>query len=100
MRAELSFLPSEDLMATRIGINGFGRIGRSVVRAWQKSGYAKDVEIVAVNDLTDAKTIAYLLAHDSVHGHYPGKVSSADGQIAVDGRSITVLAERDPAQIQ
>ena len=86
-------------MATRIGINGFGRIGRSVVRAWQKSGYAKDMEIVAINDLTDAKTIAYLLAHDSVHGHFPGKVSADDGGIIVDGRKIKVTAERDPAKI-
>jgi glyceraldehyde 3-phosphate dehydrogenase len=86
-------------MATRIGINGFGRIGRSVVRAWQSAGYPKDVEIVAVNDLTDAKTIAYLLAHDSVHGHYPGKVTASDGKIDVDGHTITVLAERDPAKI-
>src|SRR5262249_33926346 len=86
-------------MATRIGINGFGRIGRSVVRAWQSAGYAKDVEIVAVNDLTDAKTIAYLLAHDSVHGHYPGKVTATDGKIDVDGHAITVIAERDPAKI-
>lgn len=86
-------------MATRIGINGFGRIGRSVVRAWQKSGYAKDCEIVAINDLTDAKTIAYLLQHDSVHGRYPGNVSADNGKIVVDGNAISVLAERDPAKI-
>jgi glyceraldehyde 3-phosphate dehydrogenase len=86
-------------MATRIGINGFGRIGRSFVRAWQKSGYAKDIEVVAVNDLTDAKHLAYLLKHDSVHGPYPGKVEAADGAIIVDGHKITVTAERDPAKI-
>jgi glyceraldehyde 3-phosphate dehydrogenase len=86
-------------MATRIGINGFGRIGRSVVRAWRAAGYASDVEFVALNDLTDAKTMAYLLAHDSVHGRYPGKVGSVDGKIDVDGHGITVLAERDPAKI-
>jgi len=86
-------------MATRIGINGFGRIGRSFVRAWQESGYAKDLEIVAVNDLTDAKTLGHLLRHDSVHGHYPGKVESSDGKIVVDGKTITVLAEKDPAKI-
>jgi glyceraldehyde 3-phosphate dehydrogenase len=86
-------------MATRIGINGFGRIGRSVVRAWQRAGYAGDVEIVALNDLTDAKTMGYLLAHDSVHGHYPGKVTAIDGKIDVDGHGIAVLAERDPAKI-
>ncbi len=86
-------------MATRIGINGFGRIGRSFVRAWQKSGYSQDVEVVAVNDLTDAKHLAYLLKHDSVHGAYPGKVEAADGKLIVDGHSITVTAERDPAKI-
>jgi glyceraldehyde 3-phosphate dehydrogenase len=86
-------------MATRIGINGFGRIGRSFVRAWQHAGYANDLEIVAVNDLTDAKTLAYLLRHDSVHGPYPGKVESSDGKLIVDGKSITITAEKDPAKI-
>jgi glyceraldehyde 3-phosphate dehydrogenase len=86
-------------MATRIGINGFGRIGRSVVRAWQQAGYSDDLEVVAINDLTDAKTIGYLLAHDSVHGHYPGKVTASDGKVDVDGHTLTVLAERDPAKI-
>ncbi len=86
-------------MATRIGINGFGRIGRSFVRAWQASGYAKEIEVAAVNDLTDAKTLAYLLAHDSVHGHYPGKVEHTDGALIVDGHRIAVVAEKDPAKI-
>ena len=86
-------------MATRIGINGFGRIGRSFVRAWEEAGYPGEIEIVAVNDLTDAKTLAHLLRHDSVHGHYPGKVETSDGKIVVDGKSITVLAEKDPAKI-
>jgi glyceraldehyde 3-phosphate dehydrogenase len=86
-------------MATRIGINGFGRIGRSFVRAWQKSGYSKDLEVVAVNDLTDAKHLAYLLKHDSVHGAYPGKVEASDGALIVDGHKLTVTAERDPAKI-
>jgi glyceraldehyde 3-phosphate dehydrogenase len=86
-------------MATRIGINGFGRIGRSFVRAWQKAGYPSDIELVAVNDLTDAKTLAHLLRHDSVHGHYPGKVESSDGKLIVDGRTITITAEKDPAKI-
>ncbi len=86
-------------MATRIGINGFGRIGRSYVRAWQEAGYPGDLEIVAVNDLTDSKTLGHLLRHDSVHGHYPGKVETSDGKIVVDGKTITVLAEKDPAKI-
>lgn len=86
-------------MATRIGINGFGRIGRSYVRAWQATGYSKDIEVVAVNDLTDAKTLAYLLRHDSVHGPYPGKVESKDNTLIVDGHTITITAEKEPAKI-
>jgi glyceraldehyde 3-phosphate dehydrogenase len=86
-------------VATRIGINGFGRIGRSYVRAWQKAGYPADLAVVAVNDLTDAKTLAYLLRHDSVHGHFPGKVEAHDGKLVVDGHEITISAERDPAKI-
>ncbi|MGZ3426543.1 MAG: type I glyceraldehyde-3-phosphate dehydrogenase [Polyangia bacterium] len=86
-------------MATRIGINGFGRIGRSFVRAWQQAGYPGEIEIVAVNDLTDAKTLSHLLRHDSVHGRYPGKVDCSDGKIVVDGKTIIVLAEKDPAKI-
>jgi glyceraldehyde 3-phosphate dehydrogenase len=86
-------------MATRVGINGFGRIGRSFVRAWQKAGYASDLEVVVVNDITDAKTLAYLLKHDSVHGAYPGKVESSDGKLIVDGRTIVITAEREPSKI-
>src|SRR5262249_4576903 len=86
-------------MATRIGINGFGRIGRSFVRAWQKAGYPGDLELVVVNDITDARTLAHLLRHDSIHGPYPGKVDSTDGKIVVDGKPITSVAEKDPAKI-
>jgi glyceraldehyde 3-phosphate dehydrogenase len=86
-------------MATRIGINGFGRIGRSVVRAWQHAGYEKGFEIVAINDLTDSPTIAHLLAHDSVHGRFPGEVKAVDDRIQVDGHAMKVFAERDPAKI-
>jgi glyceraldehyde 3-phosphate dehydrogenase len=86
-------------MPTRIGINGFGRIGRCFVRAWQKAGYPADVELVAVNDLTDAKTLAYLLSHDSVHGRYAGKVSATEGKLHIDGREVAVLAEKDPARL-
>jgi glyceraldehyde 3-phosphate dehydrogenase len=86
-------------VATRIGINGFGRIGRSFVRAWQKAGYPADLELVAVNDLTDAKTLAYLLRHDSIHGPYPGKVEAHDNKLVVDGREIIIFAEKDPAKI-
>jgi glyceraldehyde 3-phosphate dehydrogenase len=86
-------------MATRIGINGFGRIGRSFVRAWQNAGYPADIELVAVNDLTDAKTLAYLLKHDSIHGPYPGKVESHDNKLVVDGREILIFAEKEPGKI-
>jgi len=80
-------------MSVRIGINGFGRIGRLVFRAAKQRG----LEIVGVNDLTDAQTLAHLLKYDSIHGHYPGSVEAADGAIVVDGTTIPVLAERDPA---
>src|SRR3954468_3608302 len=83
-------------MPVRVGINGFGRIGRNVFRAAQESG--ADVEIVAVNDITDAGTLAHLLKYDSVYGPLPG-VEAADGAIRVDGREIKVLAETDPTQL-
>lgn len=83
-------------MAIRVGINGFGRIGRNVFRA----GYNDpDIEFVAVNDLTDSKTLAHLLKYDSVHGTFPGRVEAAEGAIRVDGKEIKVLAERDPAKL-
>ena len=82
-------------MATRVGINGFGRIGRLVFRAAR----GQDLEIVGINDLTDAKTLAHLLKYDSIHGHYPGEVAAADGAIVVDGVRIPVSAERDPAKL-
>jgi glyceraldehyde 3-phosphate dehydrogenase len=86
-------------MGSRIAINGYGRIGRSVIRAFQAAGYPSDLEIVAVNDLTDTKTLAHLTKHDSVHGRYPGEVTAADSNIVVDGRKIAVLAEKDPAKL-
>jgi glyceraldehyde 3-phosphate dehydrogenase len=85
-------------MAIRVGINGFGRIGRQVLRAARQQGVA-DIEIVAVNDLTDTKTLAHLFKYDSVHRTYPGDVSAADGAIMVDGDEIAVLAEKDPAKL-
>ncbi len=85
-------------MAVRVGINGFGRIGRNVFRA-VASRAKGDVEIVAVNDLTDAKTLAYLLAYDSVFGRYPGTVEHEGDAIIVDGTPIRVLAERDPGNL-
>lgn len=83
-------------MAIRVGINGFGRIGRNVFRA---AAGREDIEIVAVNDLTDAKTLAHLLQYDSVHGRFPGTVTSTDDALVVDGKEIKVLAERDPANL-
>ena len=85
-------------MATRIGINGFGRIGRLALKAIiERCG--DQVEVVAVNDLTDAKTNAHLFKYDSTYGIYPGKVEARDDCIVVDGRDIKVLAERDPGKI-
>ncbi len=84
-------------MGVKIGINGFGRIGRVIVRAAQKMG--ADIDIVAVNDLTDARTLAHLLKYDSVHGPFPGEVQAKDDAILVDGKEIKVMALKDPAQL-
>jgi glyceraldehyde 3-phosphate dehydrogenase len=84
-------------MAVRVGINGFGRIGRNVFRAAR--GAEDNVEIVAVNDITDAATLAHLLDYDSVFGRYPGTVEAGDGAIVVDGTPVKVLAERDPSKL-
>ena len=85
-------------MTTRIGINGFGRIGRLVFRANELRNQGK-VEVAAVNDLTDAKTNAHLLKYDTSYGGYPGHVEASNGDLLVDGRSIRVFSERDPARI-
>src|SRR4029078_5132347 len=84
-------------MSARLGINGFGRIGRNVFRAAQESD--ADIEIVAVNDITDAGTLGHLLKYDSVYGPFPGTVEVRDGALAIDGREVKVLAERDPAAL-
>jgi glyceraldehyde 3-phosphate dehydrogenase len=86
-------------MAIRVGINGFGRIGRQVLRAAKLQGVA-DIEIVAVNDLTDTKTLAHLFKYDSVHRTYQGDVEAGSGSIIVDGDEISVFAERDPAKLK
>ena len=85
-------------MSIKVGINGFGRIGRNVVRAAQKMG-AEDIDFVAVNDITDTATLAHLLKYDSVHGRYEGDVSAKGDAIVVNGDSIKVLAEKDPAKL-
>ncbi len=87
-------------MAVRVGINGFGRIGRNVFRAAMAQGEAaRDIEWVAVNDLTDAETLGHLLKYDSILGPYPGTVEVAGDAIVVDGRELKVLAERDPGEL-
>jgi glyceraldehyde 3-phosphate dehydrogenase (phosphorylating) len=85
-------------MAVRVGINGFGRIGRNVVRAAKKMGIT-ELDFVAVNDLTDTKTLAHLLKYDSVHGRYPGSVEAREGALVVDGDEMKVLSEKDPAKL-
>ncbi len=82
-------------MGVKVGINGFGRIGRLFLRA----AAGKDVEIVAVNDLTDPATLAHLLKYDTVFGRYPGQVAAGEGKLVVDGREIKVLSQSDPAQL-
>ena len=84
-------------VTVRVGINGFGRIGRNFFRAAQASG--ADIEIVAVNDLTDNKTLATLLKYDSVLGRLDGEVTFDDDSISVDGKSFKVFADRDPANL-
>jgi glyceraldehyde 3-phosphate dehydrogenase len=84
-------------MSVRVGINGFGRIGRNVFRAAQERG--ADIEWVAVNDLTDARTLGHLLKYDSVYGPYPGTVEVRDDVLVVDGQELKVLAETDPAAL-
>jgi len=85
-------------MAVKVGINGFGRIGRNVVRAAKKLG-ASDLDFVAVNDLTDTRTLAHLLKYDSVHGRFAGSVEAGDGALVVDGDTMKVLSEKDPAKL-
>jgi glyceraldehyde 3-phosphate dehydrogenase len=83
-------------MAVRVAINGFGRIGRNVFRASQGN---KDIEIIAINDLTDTKTLAHLLKWDSTFGEFMHDVKAGDGKIIVNGKEIAVLAKRDPAEL-
>jgi glyceraldehyde 3-phosphate dehydrogenase len=85
-------------MTVRVGINGFGRIGRQVLRAAKQQGVA-DLEFVAVNDLTDTKTLAHLFTYDSVHRTYEGTVSAESDAICVDGERIRILSEKDPGKL-
>ncbi|MFT6994598.1 MAG: glyceraldehyde 3-phosphate dehydrogenase, partial [Maribacter sp.] len=81
----------------KIGINGFGRIGRLVFRTSVKRG---DVDVVAINDLLDVEHLAYLLKYDSVHGHFDGTVDVKDGHLVVNGKTVRITAERDPKNIK
>ena len=83
----------------KVGINGYGRIGRNVLRALYESGKRKELQIVAINDLGDANTNAHLTRHDTVHGKFPGEVQVDGDSLVVNGDRIRVLAERDPAKL-
>ncbi|MBM4143185.1 MAG: type I glyceraldehyde-3-phosphate dehydrogenase [Lentisphaerae bacterium] len=83
-------------MAVRVGINGFGRIGRIVCRLAHGD---PEVEVVAVNDLTDAATLAHLLKYDSTHGRFPGRVEAGEGALKIDGEDIRVMSEKDPSKL-
>src|SRR5438046_10655870 len=85
-------------MTTRIGINGFGRIGRQTLKAMLER-HPRDLEVVAINDITDTKTNAHLLKYDSTYGRYPGEVEATADSLIVNGHTVKVLAQRDPAQI-
>jgi glyceraldehyde 3-phosphate dehydrogenase (phosphorylating) len=84
-------------MSVKVGINGFGRIGRNVFRAAAEAG--ADIDFVAINDLTDDETLAHLLKYDSTYGRFPGTVEAEDGAIIVDGKPIRTLSERDPVDL-
>src|SRR5688500_12552192 len=84
-------------MPTRVAINGVGRLGRNILRAATK--YDADLDFVAVNDLTDNKTLAHLLKYDSVHGRYPGEVEAVSDGLKVDGDDLRVVSEKDPAKL-
>src|SRR5207248_1573571 len=83
-------------MGIKVGINGFGRIGRATVRTWLGSN---DIDLVAVNDLTDTKTLAHLLKYDSIMGNLHHAITAADGKIDIEGDSFRVFSEKDPALI-
>src|SRR5919201_7137327 len=85
------------MASVRVGINGFGRIGRNLYRAAYEAG--SELEFVAVNDITDAATLAHLLKYDSAYGRFPGEIEARGNAISVDGDRIEVLSERDPAAL-
>ena len=87
-------------MAIKIGINGFGRIGRMVFRAVSKEAEFSDIEVVAINDLLDPDYLAYMLKYDSVHGNFPGDIAVEGGNLVVNGKSIRLSAVKDPAELR
>lgn len=86
-------------MAIKVGINGYGRIGRNILRALFESNRTDEIEIVAINDLGDAKTNAHLTRFDTAHGRFPGTVTVEGDNMIVNGKAIKVFSERDPAKI-
>ena len=86
-------------MPIRLAINGYGRIGRNILRAIFESGRTSEFEVVAVNDLGDANTNAHLTQYDTVHGRFPGEVSVDGNYLVVNGKRILVCAERDPSKL-
>jgi glyceraldehyde 3-phosphate dehydrogenase len=86
-------------MAIKVGINGYGRIGRNVLRALYENGRSDEIRVVAINDLGDAETNAHLTRVDTAHGRFPGTVEVSNGNLVVNGDEIRVIAERDPAQL-
>jgi glyceraldehyde 3-phosphate dehydrogenase len=86
-------------MATKIGINGFGRIGRQVYKAIDEGGFSDLMQVVAVNDLSDSESLAHLLKYDSTYGRYDAEIGATEGGITVNGNAVKVFAERDPAAI-
>ena len=86
-------------MTLKIAINGFGRIGRNVLRALFENGYRNRVQVVAINDLGDPALNAHLLRHDTVHGHFPFAVEHDEESMTVDGERIAILSEQDPTAL-
>src|SRR4051812_31849545 len=85
-------------MTKRIAINGFGRIGRCIVRAMFERGIS-DIEVVALNDLTDAEALAHLYNYDTVHGSAPHRATTREGNLVIGGKTVRVVAEKDPAKL-
>ncbi|MCG8325979.1 MAG: glyceraldehyde 3-phosphate dehydrogenase N-terminal domain-containing protein, partial [Thiotrichales bacterium] len=86
-------------MSIKVGINGYGRIGRNILRALYESGRNREIEIVAINDLGNADTNAHLTRFDTAHGRFPGDISVDGDHMIVNGDRIRVLSERDPAKL-